>query len=374
MWNYLARRLSVFLRYNMASIYIHIPFCERKCKYCSFVSYEKCNLLDRYIESLLDEIRSTKRVEVDTIYIGGGTPSLLSGEQLSKILSVIRQEHNVRGDAEISIECNPNSITRDKLLAYKSCGVNRVSVGVQSLNDKVLDSIGRLHTGEVALNTLRLLCEIFDNVSADLIIGLPYQSKSQVIDDIKKIAPFVTHFSVYSLMLESGTKLFDEVEKGDLSLPNEDAVVDMYDSAVAVLKDLGFDRYEVSNFGQKCEHNLAYWTQKDYYGFGVASHSYVKGVRYCNTESLEAYLSGERILDSYTVGENESREEYIMLRMRLAEGFLIKDYFERFGVLPPMDKVEEMKKQGLVVEARGALRATELGFHLLNHIILKLLD
>ena len=373
MWNFLAKHLSAFLRYKMASIYVHIPFCERKCKYCSFVSYEKCDLLDKYIEVLVREIKSSERAEVDTIYIGGGTPSLMSGEQLGKILTAIRESHNIKGNAEISIECNPNSITEGKLIAYKKCGVNRVSVGVQSLDNKVLASIGRLHTGEMALSALKTAHKIFDNVSADLIIGLPYQDVGQVVGDIKKIAPFVNHFSVYSLMLENGTKLFDAVEKGELILPDEDTVVEMYDSAVAVLKNLGFDRYEVSNFGVKCKHNLAYWTQKDYYGFGVASHSYVKGVRYSNTESLEKYLSGESVLDRYTVGIGEAREEFVMLRLRLAEGFLIKD-FEMLGGVLPMDKVNEMQKQGLVAVEDGNLRATDLGFHLLNRIILELVD
>ena len=358
----------------MASIYIHIPFCERKCKYCSFVSYEKCDLLDKYIEVLVKEIKSYASVNVDTIYIGGGTPSLMSGEQLSKILTAVRQYHNVKSNAEISIECNPNSITKDKLLAYKSCGVNRVSIGVQSLDDKVLGSVGRLHTSEMALKGLAVAREIFDNVSADLIVGLPYQKAEQVVEDIRKIAPFVTHYSVYSLMLERGTKLFDLVQKGEVVLPNEDTVVDMYDSAVSVLKDLSFERYEVSNFGLKCKHNLAYWTQKDYYGFGVASHSCVKGVRYSNTESLEEYLDKKCVQESYAISKGEAREEYIMLRMRLAEGFSISDYSERFGKLPNMDKVDKMKKQGLVAVENGYIKATDLGFHLLNHIILELID
>ena len=358
----------------MASIYIHIPFCERKCKYCSFVSFVKCDLLNKYIEVLVKEICSLEKIDVDTIYIGGGTPSLLSGEQLSKILSAVRQCHNVNDSVEISIECNPNSITEEKLIEYKGCGVNRVSVGIQSLNDEVLNAIGRLHTGEIALNALATAYKIFDNVSADLIVGLPYQKVEQVVGDIRKIAPFVTHFSVYSLMLESGTKLFDAVEKRELLLPDEDTVVDMYDSAVALLKDLGFDRYEVSNFGLKCKHNLAYWTQKDYYGFGVASHSYVRGVRYSNTENLEKYLTGERVKDRYSVSKTEAKEEYVMLRLRLSEGFLLSDYESRFGEKLSIEKINQLISLGFVALDGDRLRATDLGFHLLNHIILTLVD
>lgn len=363
----------------MASIYIHIPFCERKCQYCDFISFtHKESCLSKYIDCLIAEIISYDVIQVDTVYIGGGTPSLVADNDIKRLLLAVRQHHSVKPDAEISIECNPNSISENKLRLYRELGINRLSLGIQSMNDKILHIIGRLHNSEQALKGLRLASKYFENINVDLMIGLPVQTVNDVICAIDKISPFVSHISVYSLILEEGTPLYVKVQQGEVVLASEEDTVLMYDEAYKKLEESGFKRYEVSNFSKDrpCLHNIAYWTNKDYYGFGVASHSFVKGIRASNTESLDDYLSGVTKVDSYSVTKQQTKQEYFMLRLRMAQGIDFDDYTKTFGesLMIKNEIIERLVSNGLVIIKDNCLQATDLGFHLLNYIILQLLD
>ena len=363
----------------MASVYIHIPFCERKCQYCDFVSYVgKLECLDKYVDSLINEIKSFDAIDIDTVYIGGGTPSLLSEKSLSKIFDTLNKYHHLDKNAEISIECNPNSLSEEKLVAFKKVGINRISLGVQSLNNEVLKSIGRLHNRAEALNALNLAKKYFDNISVDLMVGLPNQTIQDVVDDINALCPLVNHISVYSLILEEGTPLYDRVQSKQVILPDEDETIAMYDTACKELKKYDFIRYEVSNFtiNKPCKHNIAYWTQKDYYGFGVASHSFVNGVRYSNTESLNDYLSGVTCVESYNIDKKIAKEEYIMLRLRMSQGIDLTDFSMRFGesLETKKDIINNLIDDGILCEKDNHLKLTDLGFHLLNYVVLQLVD
>lgn len=359
----------------MASVYIHIPFCERKCKYCSFVSYSELGKIDNYIVRLCEEIRACNIIDIDTLYIGGGTPSLLNACQLKSIMGALAK-HNMSPNCEFTIECNPNSLTREKLLLYKDIGVNRISVGAQSLCDNVLSCIGRLHNGMQALQAVKQASKIFDNVSVDLILGLPFQTWDMLKCDIESLAPYVEHFSIYSLMVEDGTALERMVANGEIALPDEDACVDMYDNALTLLRRLGFERYEVSNFtkSKPSRHNLAYWTGIDYYGFGVASHSFVDGVRYSNTENLDEYLQGITIINKYSLNLQQKKEEYIMLGLRTAKGISLDYMQKRFGESVNMHALKKLQNADLINCINDHVALTDKGFHLLNAIVLELIS
>lgn len=305
----------------MLGIYIHIPFCERKCNYCAFSSFvggdkEK----DRYISSLLSEIETfdlkkfefnsslscvsrekTTSSAVDTIYIGGGTPSLLTIEDLTKILNKIKEKFKISSNPEITIECNPNSLTYEKACGYKNLGINRVSLGVQSLDDEELKFIGRLHNSSQVFDAIDMVKEAgIKNISCDMIIGLQNQTpetfKNQLEMLIKKD---IKHISTYMLQIEDGTPLAKFALHNADFLPSEDENAFVYKQASAFLEEHGFKRYEVSNFAKpsyESRHNLKYWTGENYIGFGLAAHSYIDGIRYANANTFADYYSGKLAL------------------------------------------------------------------------------
>ncbi len=314
------------------SIYIHIPFCERKCNYCAFVSYclseEKQN---EYIDNLICEIenfakndKNIKERVVKTIYFGGGTPSLLSIQNFHKIFKVLNDNFKLSHNAEITIEVNPNSVDVEKLLEYKKFGINRVSVGVQSLSSRTLKQIGRLHDKKTALNSIKLISQYFDNISADLIIGL--QGEKNITKYAKKLIKLkVKHISCYMLEIHENTKMLNLVNEKKYKPLSDDMVVKAYTKLSKFLTKNGFLQYEISNFAQKgyeSKHNLTYWTFKDYVGFGVSAHSYIDGVRYENASNLKDYYLGKRL--SEPKSEKTEIEERIMLGLRCYEGVSIK--------------------------------------------------
>ena len=283
------------------SIYIHIPFCNSKCNYCSFVSHvandpEKL----QYIEDMKKEIilrakEYNKFYAINTIYIGGGTPSSLPLGAIKDVLQTIYRYFTVKNSAEITIELNPNSTTNEKLEKYWEIGINRLSFGVQSFNKKALEFVGRIKKDETktykkqVLWALKTAKEIgFKNISVDFILGLPFQKKKELSSFFKKVSPFVSHFSCYMLQLEQGTKLFEILKE-----PSEDVLAEQYEFAVGFLKKLGQERYEVSNFakpGFESKHNQTYWNRKEYLGFGLSASSFVSKTRKTNTTSLKEYL------------------------------------------------------------------------------------
>ena len=325
-------------------VYIHIPFCESKCHYCDFTSgVGSSEIIMKYRDCIIKEIKdfdSTGYI-VDTIFIGGGTPTSVNIDVISDIVTAIKDKFNTEL-VEFTIEGNPNSYTKEKLDSYIQLGIDRVSVGVQSLEDEILKAIGRVHTGCEAKACVDMLVMSGLRVSCDLMVGLPNQTIDIAVRDARDlVARGVKHLSCYSLILEPTTKLHRMVECGDIVLPTEDETVDMYDAVMAVLESGGLSRYEVSNFGEPCQHNLGYWNMKEYAGFGVSAHSFNHGVRYYNTDSLTDYLKGA----NYIVDEKPTLEdmagEYIMLSLRLDIGIDVADFIAKYG--------EELYNKTLIV-------------------------
>lgn len=281
-------------------IYIHIPFCKRKCAYCDFVSFSnKQNLVDEYVETLKKEINKCKinkeEYLVDTIYFGGGTPSYIDSKYIIDILEVIRNRFNVSKDAEITIEVNPGTASEEKLNDYYKSGINRLSIGLQSVDDKLLKTIGRIHSFSDFLETYSIAKKVgFTNINVDLMTGLPTQNLNDVKISIEKIVELSPkHISVYSLIVEEGTPIEEKISKKELFLPSETLERKMYWTVKEELEKNGYIHYEISNFakqGYESKHNTSCWNQEEYIGFGLAAHSYINNTRYSNTENLENYI------------------------------------------------------------------------------------
>lgn len=369
-------------------IYIHIPFCTSKCKYCNFNSFAgKNNLQKDYLSALVDEIKgySNKSYLIDSIFIGGGTPSMMFEGCISTILSSIKKSFKVSNDAEITIESNPNSITLNKAREWKEAGVNRVSIGLQSANNSCLKLIGRAHTKDDYLRAVDIVKSVgITNINTDCLIGIPRQNLS----DVKYMLRLVnkvgcTHVSVYSLILEKDTELNAMVERGEVKLPKEAKTLGMYNFALKYLREQGFERYEVSNFSKpnyECKHNLHTWKMHEYLGFGAGAHSYLMGERYCNVSSIEEYIeltkSGKKPVEFKEVlSRREILEEIIMLGLRTKEGINHFEIEEEIGVDLLKIKKKELKylsDNGFIEVDGNWIRATDLGFTVLNKIILEL--
>ena len=304
------------------SVYIHLPFCERKCLYCAFTSFVSSEDLQKeYIKHLLKEIEKFENgYKAKTIYFGGGTPSVLRLDLLEKIFDALKTKFEIATDAEITMEVNPNSVGEEKFKFYKKLGVNRLSIGIQSLNNKTLKKIGRLHTKEEALNKLKLAKRYFDNVSCDLILGL--EKEKNVVKYAKKLIKFgVKHISCYMLEVHEKTPLFNLVESKKYRPLNDEVVAKSYEKLRKFLKKKHFNQYEISNFSLpnfESKHNLAYWSYDDYVGFGVSSHSFIHGVRYENPNVLNDYYEGKTY--SETITNDKEIEERILLGLRCKNG------------------------------------------------------
>ena len=371
-------------------VYIHIPFCKSKCRYCSFNSYAgKDNLKEDYLSSICKEIELYKDIlknyEIDTIYIGGGTPSNMPKGAIATIISELKEKTNIIEDAEISIEVNPNAIDYMKAVEYKNCGINRISIGLQSTKKNCLNAIGRTHTLDDYVKCVNLLKDCgFENINTDLMIGLPIQRLSDVKRSLGLVVKFgVTHISVYSLILEEGTPLFDLIQSRKLKLPKEEKVLSMYNYAKTFLEEQNFKRYEVSNFalpGFECKHNLNTWDMKEYIGFGAGAHSFYDSTRYSNIENLEEYMqniNNEKfpVETRESLSEKELLEETIMLGLRKTEGIDLNQIKTKFKVdlLKEKEKIiNKFIEDGFVKIKSNRLMATSLGFTVLNKIILEL--
>ena len=337
-------------------IYIHIPFCSRKCIYCDFTSFqEKEEMITKYIDSLLEEINrcnlNKKEYLVKTIYIGGGTPSFIDSKYIISILNLLKEKFNIFKDAEITIEVNPGTVTRNKLLEYIGSGINRLSIGLQSTDDKLLKLIGRIHTYDEFLNTYNLAKEVgFKNINVDLIIGLPTQNLEDIEKELKEIGLLnPEHISCYSLIVEEGTKLDEKIKNNELILPPEELERKMYWKVKKSLEEKGYIHYEISNFaknGYESKHNLSCWNQEEYIGFGLASHSYIDNKRYSNTEDLEEYIKSSN--ESKTIHELKSKEskmkEYMLLGLRKIAGVNISEFKSKFIYNPVYVYRNELSK------------------------------
>ncbi len=381
-------------------IYLHMPFCAQKCSYCSFVSGVYSEEKQRqYISALLNEIKTTsvlyKDRVVDTIYIGGGTPSMLFLGAITNVLQTIKKHFKVSENAEITIEGNPNSLTIAKLREYKNAGINRLSVGFQAYYNKHLRLLNRPHTKKdftVALKNAKLVG--FNNISADLLLGVPTVPKFAVKRALRLMLRLgVKHVSSYGLILEENTALFKQIDKGIIKKPNETLSNKCYNLVLKTLSKKDFYRYEVSNFalsGFESQHNLKYWNLDDYIGFGIASHSYVNSVRYKNFDDFEKYTQyylnvlndGSQVIlpkpirfEEKTIEKDEQKDEFIMLSLRKTEGLSLKTFQELFNenlLKIRQNEINELKSLNLIEVKNDYLKATHKGFEVLNQIVLKL--
>ena len=367
---------------NKIGIYVHIPFCKKKCDYCDFISYcGKDDLIEKYVDSLKKEIDNTKiKSEITTIYIGGGTPSYIDSKYIVQIINKIN-EKNVAQDAEITIEVNPGTVTQEKLQDYISCGINRISIGLQTTNDELLKQIGRIHNYEQFLETYKMAKKVgFKNINVDLMLGLPNQRISDLKESLEKILKLAPkHISVYSLIVEDGTPIANKIETGKLKLPDEDLERNMYWYVKNTLELNGYKHYEISNFAKKgyeSKHNMNCWKQMEYVGIGVAAHSYRDITRYSNTEDLKEYIrnvqKGEfeknRIIHEVQK-ESDSEKEFMLLGLRKIDGVKISDFKNKFGDNPIYLYRNELKKlsdEKLIIIQDDNIRLSNKGIDLAN--------
>lgn len=325
------------------SLYIHIPFCVRKCGYCDFLSApadEKAR--DRYVQALLMEIERYRGTEtadrkIKTLYIGGGTPSTLSVKQLECIMQKIKCTFNFRGDMETSMEMNPGTASKEKCRALYQMGINRLSIGLQSTNDMELKTLGRIHSYEDFLNTYTWCREAgFQNINVDLMAALPYQTVESYTTGLRKIIRLAPeHISAYSLILEEGTPFYQKYNSGCYPLPDEEQERLMYRETEQILAQAGYERYEISNYAKKgyaCRHNLVYWQGGDYLGLGLGSSSYMDDVRFHNTTDLDTYVNqGAYVEDREELSVQAKMEEFMFLGLRVIAGVSGTEFEKRFG-------------------------------------------
>lgn len=388
---------------NELGLYIHIPFCIKKCDYCDFVSYcGKEKYVEKYIEAVKQEIKDNlKKVqgEITTIYIGGGTPSCIASKYIVDIMNTMhllkKNSTNIVGahcmrPKETTIEGNPGTVTEEKLQDYKKAGINRLSIGLQETHNRLLQSIGRIHTYEQFVETYQLARKVgFHNINVDLMIGLPDQSIQDIKESLEKIIALAPeHISVYSLILEEGTPLFEKYQAGEIQLPDEELERNMYWYVKNTLENAGYMHYEISNFakpGFESKHNMNCWEQKEYIGIGVAAHSYVNGTRYSNTSHLDNYIHGvgtqclrsggyNPALQTYqTIHETQTTEdmqkEYMLLGLRKIQGVSIQTFKNKFGENPIYlfrNELQELTEHGLLEIDGDAIRLTSKGLDLAN--------
>lgn len=325
------------------SLYIHIPFCVRKCGYCDFLSApadEKAR--DRYVQALLMEIERYQGTEtadrkIKTLYIGGGTPSILSVDQLDCIMQKIKYTFNFCDDIEASMEMNPGTASKEKCRALYQMGINRLSIGLQSTNDMELKTLGRIHSYEDFINTYTWCREAgFQNINVDLMAALPYQTVESYTTGLRKIIRLAPeHISAYSLILEEGTPFYQKYNSGCYPLPDEEQERLMYRETEQILAQAGYERYEISNYAKKgyaCRHNLVYWQGGDYLGLGLGSSSYMDGVRFHNTTDFITYVNqGTYVEDREELSVQAKMEEFMFLGLRVMAGVSGTEFEKRFG-------------------------------------------
>lgn len=412
---------------NELELYVHIPFCVRKCAYCDFLSFPSSeDLRQKYVDALIREIRSCKNTyqgyRVPTVFIGGGTPSILSPVQIQAIFSSIRKTFRVDTHAEITMEANPGTVTEEKLLAWKGAGVNRISIGLQSVRDEELRMLGRIHDHRQFLDTWKLVRQAgMENVNIDLISAIPGQTPESWRETLRKTAELAPeHLSVYSLIIEEGTPFYERYSNGprDLRsedrergtkkdafqdvrdgaqgpadpagafgsddqqyppLPDEETERLMYEETENILAEYGYARYEISNYakpGCACRHNIGYWQRKAYLGIGLGSSSLIGKTRFCHTSDLETYLAcagdpGKICEEEQFLSEKEEMEEFMFLGLRMMCGVRKSEFLRLFGV--PVDTVygETLKKlqgHGLLEIEEDTIRLTKRGIDISNYV------
>ena len=361
-------------------IYIHIPFCKQKCFYCDFCSFANKNeMQEKYVEAVINEIKNIihkEKYTVTTIYFGGGTPSILNPEYIKNILQEIKSSFKILDDAEITIEINPGTVNEEKLKRYKEYGINRLSIGLQSANDKILKKIGRIHDYKQFEETFFFARKCgFKNINVDLMIGLPTQTIEDVKQTLEKIIQKnPEHISVYSLIIEEGTIIEKLINENKLQLLDEETERIMYWTVVNELKENGYNQYEISNFSKKThesKHNTNCWKQKQYIGLGTSAHSYLNKKRYSNTNNIEEYIKNiqeNNISKNITIHEEQTEEsimnEYMLLGLRMIQGININELKHKFKTDPTIkykEILEKLQKENLIQITKTSIKLTKQG-------------
>ncbi|OPX45297.1 radical SAM family heme chaperone HemW [Clostridium thermobutyricum] len=364
-------------------LYVHIPFCKQKCFYCDFPSFANIEYLrEDYLNALKIEIESRcKDIEFSSLFIGGGTPSYLTEEELRKLFNILRNVKFVHG-AEKTIECNPGTINKEKLEIMKEGGINRISFGLQTTNNNLLKEIGRIHTLETFEENFKLARDIgFKNINIDLMFGLP----NQKLDELKETLNYIIklnpeHISFYSLIIEEGTAFYNMYEKDILNLPSEEEERAMYSIGKEILESNGYKQYEFSNYAKsnnECFHNIGYWKLKDYIGVGSSSSSFINNKRIKNISNVKKYIDNininkkafEEILEN---SKKENMEEYIFLGLRMLEGIDKRDFKDKFNL--DIEEVYENEiisniKKGLMIQTNERLKLTKQGIEVSNYVL-----
>ena len=371
------------------SLYIHIPFCATKCYYCAFNTYSfHKEQAKAYLDALSIEMKiySPQTSPLQTIFIGGGTPSILSANSLDRLFTDIYSKFHLCSDVEITVECNPGTVDAEKLRVMKDRGVNRLSFGLQAMQDEILRQLGRIHTVEEFHQSYHLAREFgFDNINIDLIFALPDQTMEiwkHTLTESISLQP--EHISAYNLVMEESTPFYDQWKTGQLNLPSDDTEADMFQYTIDTLTTHGYTHYEICNFAKpnrEVKHNLVYWNNQEYIGLGVGACGYVDGIRYTNIKGIPPYIETlhelkKPIADTDVLTEKAEKAETLMLSLRKREGICIKDYMVRFGESIDVefrDIIQKWKNLGLLDQTETHLHLTDRGLFLANEVFVELM-
>ena len=378
------------MKKNM-ELYIHIPFCVKKCAYCDFLSFPADEgTKRRYVEKLMEEMRTMGAVcrdnTVSTVFVGGGTPSILKGEWMEELFSVLRENFSLEPDAEISMEANPGTVTKEKLFSYHRAGINRLSFGLQSAKERELSALGWIHSFEDFLESFRAARECgFENINVDLMSALPGQTADSWMETLKRTAELSPeHISAYSLIVEEGTPFYEAYgsETGRKLLPDEETEREMYHRTKAFLRECGYERYEISNYakpGFACLHNIGYWTGVPYLGLGLGAASYLNGKRFSGHGDMETYLASAAgtYENEVQLTKKDMEEEFFFLGLRLTKGVSLAEFKERFGedaaaVYPGV--MERFVREGAAVLSDGRFFLTDYGMDVSNYVMAEFLQ
>ena len=376
---------------NTVGLYIHIPFCRQKCLYCDFPSWAgKEGQMQGYVDALTKEIRKRGTEYTDqqvvSVFFGGGTPTTLTIPMLEQLMQAVFENWNIAEDAEITTEANPGMLDGEMAAALKKMGFNRLSMGVQAWQNRLLKELGRIHTIEVFRENFKAVREAgFTNINTDLMFALPNQTMEDWQETVKNIVAMnPEHISAYSLIIEEGTPFYDRYEKGELKPAEEELDREMYHWAVDYLAEHGYEQYEISNFakkGRQSRHNRIYWQAEEYLGMGLGSHSYMNGERFHNIYDLQEYIRADGDVsllkeDIERITEEDALAEFMFLGLRLAEGVSFAGFEERFGQGMKNiygSQIEELVKDGLLEEDGIGIRLTKRGVDISNYVFEKFL-
>ncbi len=357
-------------------LYIHVPFCIKKCKYCDFVSYTGMeNEHEKYVDALLEEAEKYKNTKVDTVFIGGGTPTCLAPATMDRLLEGIRKIFCILPDAEFSVEANPGTVSDEKLRILKNSGVNRLSIGVQSFDDEQLKLLGRIHDKSCALKTIENANKYFSNINIDIMTAIPHQSAESLMATLQTaVNTGAKHLSCYSLIIEDGTEFHKLYSEGCLELCTEDEDRSMFSELCGYLAQQGYERYEISNFakdGARCRHNMKYWKTEEYIGLGAAAHSYMDFKRYYNFSDLKKYISSPGVPEEVIeLSIDDRMSEYVIMALRTSDGVSYNEFKNRFGKNFNEVYPEKLKKyEKFLKQTPDGFALTDCGFDISNSIM-----